>query len=508
MKEYLLFDLDGTLTDPKTGITTCVQYALKSFGIDEPDLDKLEPFIGPPLRDSFMKFYGLTAEQAEEAVAKYRERFSDTGIFENEIYAGVPQMLKTLKDKGLHLAVASSKPKVYVDKILEHFDIAKYFQVVVGSELDGTRENKNEVVMEALRQLFGDKPVEPDKVYMIGDRKYDVDGARALHVESVGVSYGYGSLEELKEARADYIVQTVGELQRFLLRDVESQAKEQTSDATMFQKIWVMLYAFLMFMLVKSIALYAMNWLLISFGMNFEGEWMRLFFTWDEAGEINGFTGNVSTIMTAIGFIAGTVPIFGTARTLIGKTAEENRLSYLKPEPPLSYILMALATAGCVIGLNILFEIAGITNKSDAYKAVVADQYSAYFLVGIFCYGIVTPIAEELLFRGIIYNYLKRFVNIRIAFFVAAALFGFYHMNTVQGVYGFIMGLIIAYAYEYFGDFKAPVAVHMISNIISYCLSYTAVAVTGFVSLPVCVVTLAVGVACMGILNGRKRIAI
>lgn len=502
MKEYLLFDLDGTLTDPKIGITTCVQYALKSFGIDEPDLDKLEPFIGPPLRDSFMNFYGLTPEQAEEAVAKYRERFADKGIFENEIYDGIPQMLKTLKDKGLHLAVASSKPKVYVDKILEHFDIAKYFQVVVGSELDGTRENKSEVVMEALRQLFGDNPVEPDRVYMIGDRKFDVEGARALRVESVGVSYGYGSLDELKEAKADYIVQTVGELQKFLLRDVEPEAPK----TTMFQKIWVMLYAFLMFILVRNIALYAMNWLLINVGMNFEGEWMKLFFTWNEAGDIDGFTGNVSTIMTAIGFIAGTIPIIGTARLLIDKTAEENRLSYLKKEPPASYILMALATIGCVIGLNVLLEIAGITSKSDAYRAVVADQYSAHFIIGIICYGIITPIAEELLFRGIIYNYLKRFMNLKIAFFVAAALFGFYHMNTVQGVYAFIMGLIIAYAYEYFGDFRAPVAVHVMSNIISYCLSYTAIAVTGFVSLPVCVVMLAVGIVSMGILNKRKNI--
>lgn len=506
MKEYLLFDLDGTLTDPKIGITTCVQYALKSFGIDEPDLDKLEPFIGPPLRESFMNFYGLTAWQAEDAVAKYRERFADTGIFENEVYAGVPRMLKILQEKGIHLAVASSKPKVYVDKILEHFDIAKYFEVVVGSELDGTRENKDEVVLEALRQLFGDKPMEPDKVYMIGDRKFDVEGARALHIESVGVSYGYGSLEELKEAKADYIVHTVGELQKFLLRDVEAQAQTQAANTTMFQKLWVMLYAFLMFMIVRSIALYAMNWILINLGLNFEGEWMKLIFTWDEAGEVNGFTGNASTIMTAIGFIAGTIPILGTARTLIDKTKEENRLSYLKPEPLVSYILMVLAAAGCVIGLNVMFEIAGITNKSEAYRAVVEDQYAAYFLIGILCYGIVTPIAEELMFRGIIYNYLKRFINMKMAFFVAAALFGFYHMNAVQGVYGFIMGLVIIFAYEYFGDFKAPVAVHMISNIISYCLSYTAVAVTGFVSLPVCVIALAVGVISMSVLNKRKNI--
>lgn len=215
LKEYLLFDLDGTLTDPKVGICTCVQYALKAFGIDEPDIDKLEPFIGPPLKDSFMQFYRMEEAQAEAAVAKYRERFQDVGLFENEIYDGVPQMLKDLSEKGLHLAVASSKPTVFVERILEHFGIRQYFQVVVGSELDGRRVNKDEVVDEALHQLFGSHPVQKDKVYMIGDRKFDMEGARALGVESVGVTYGYGGMEELKEAKADYIVQSVEELHFF-----------------------------------------------------------------------------------------------------------------------------------------------------------------------------------------------------------------------------------------------------------------------------------------------------
>ena len=172
MKQYLLFDLDGTLTDPKVGICTCVQYALASFGIEEPDLDKLEPFIGPPLKNSFMNYYHLTEEQAEEAIEKYRERFKDTGIFENKLYDGIEQMLIALNSKGMHLAVASSKPQVFVERILEHFHIARYFRVVVGSELDGTRVNKEEVIEEALRQLFGDKPVDKSQVYMIGDGSF------------------------------------------------------------------------------------------------------------------------------------------------------------------------------------------------------------------------------------------------------------------------------------------------------------------------------------------------
>ena len=219
MKQYLLFDLDGTLTDPKVGICTCVQYALASFGIEEPDLDKLEPFIGPPLKNSFMNYYHLTEEQAEEAVEKYRERFKDTGIFENKLYDGIEQMLIALNSKGIHLAVASSKPQVFVERILEHFHIARYFRVVVGSELDGTRVNKEEVIEEALRQLFGDKPVDKSQVYMIGDRRYDAEGAKKVGVESVCVTYGYGSMEELKAAKADYIVRSVEELKNFLLRD-------------------------------------------------------------------------------------------------------------------------------------------------------------------------------------------------------------------------------------------------------------------------------------------------
>ena len=133
MKKYLLFDLDGTLTDPKQGICTCVQYALSSMGIEEPDLDKLEPFIGPPLKDSFMKYYHMSEEQADAAVAKYRERFQDKGLFENKMYPGISEMLQTFMSKGMFLAVASSKPTVFVERILEHFNIKRFFRVVVGS---------------------------------------------------------------------------------------------------------------------------------------------------------------------------------------------------------------------------------------------------------------------------------------------------------------------------------------------------------------------------------------
>ena len=153
MYQYLLFDLDGTLTNPKEGITKCVQYALRSFGIEEPDLDKLEPFIGPPLLDSFMEYYNMTPEQARTALEKYRERFRDIGIFENEVFPGVPEMLEILQKKGKKLVIASSKPEEYVLRILEKYGIRAFFHEVVGASMDEKRSAKADVIEEAFRRL-------------------------------------------------------------------------------------------------------------------------------------------------------------------------------------------------------------------------------------------------------------------------------------------------------------------------------------------------------------------
>lgn len=214
MYQYILFDLDGTLTDSKIGITSCVQYALHKLGIEEPDLDELEPFIGPPLTDSFREFYGFDDETVQQAVIYYRERFSTVGLFENDIYPGIAQMLERLKQAERRLAVASSKPTVFVKQILEHFEILSYFDVIVGSELDGTRAKKEEVVEEALRQLLCGG--NGHDIVMVGDRKFDVEGAKAYGIDSIGVAYGYAACGELEEAGADVIVETVEELEKAL----------------------------------------------------------------------------------------------------------------------------------------------------------------------------------------------------------------------------------------------------------------------------------------------------
>ncbi len=201
MKRYdvILFDLDGTLTDSAEGIVNCAEYALNAMGITEPDRSRLLRFIGPPLVDSFMDFYGMSREDALKAVALYRERFPVKGIFENRVYEGIPEALELLKKSGKRLAVATSKPEVYANRILEHFKLAEFFEVVTGAELSGERNAKSEVIEECLKRLGN-----PDKeiVLMVGDRKHDVIGAKACGVDCAGVKFGYAEENELENAGA------------------------------------------------------------------------------------------------------------------------------------------------------------------------------------------------------------------------------------------------------------------------------------------------------------------
>ena len=219
MLEYLLFDLDGTLTDSSEGITKSVQYGLSSIGIEVKDLDDLLVFIGPPLEYSFKEYYKLDGERMQQAIEKYRERYKKIGMYENALYPGMAALLKDMHKRGKHLAVASSKPEVFVRQILKHFNVEQYFEVIVGSGLDGSLGTKSEVVREALRQLF---QKEKDKPFvLIGDRHFDIKGGKDNEIVTVGVEYGFAREGEFKEAKADYVVKTVEELHQFLLRGSE-----------------------------------------------------------------------------------------------------------------------------------------------------------------------------------------------------------------------------------------------------------------------------------------------
>ena len=214
IKKYILFDLDGTVTDPMIGITKSVRYALNKFGIEVEDLNTLCKFIGPPLKDSFMNFYNFTEEDALKAIAYYREYFSTNGLYENTVYENFEDMLIALKNDGKSLIIATSKPTVFAEKILEHFNLKKYFDFISGSNLDNTRTKKADVISYALEQQMINNISE---IIMIGDREHDIIGAKALNIESIGVLHGYGSYEELSSSGADYIVKDVSELKSLLL---------------------------------------------------------------------------------------------------------------------------------------------------------------------------------------------------------------------------------------------------------------------------------------------------
>ena len=210
----ILFDLDGTLTDPFEGITKSVQYAAQHFGYDEPELENLRHFIGPPLREELRDTYNLTEEESYEAISLYRERFSTVGLFENKMFDGVPELLSALKQNGATLAIASSKPQKYVLQILEHFDILKYFNLVVGSEMDGTRTNKSECVAYAL-QLLGN--IDLTHTVMIGDRYHDAHGALDSKIDVIAAGYGFSEDGEFENLPHVAIANSISELHDILI---------------------------------------------------------------------------------------------------------------------------------------------------------------------------------------------------------------------------------------------------------------------------------------------------
>jgi phosphoglycolate phosphatase len=210
----VLWDLDGTLTDPKEGITNCVRYALDGLGIPAPSANELEWVIGPPLGRSFEKLVGEDPRFVTEALRLYRERFGTIGLYENRLYDGIGELLKDLAEAGVKNILATSKPEVYATRILSHFGLEPFFFVAIGSNLDGTNVEKDDLIQLALDRL-SDTPT--SKIVMVGDRKYDIEGARRHGIDSAAVMYGYGSKEELEAARPTALIEDVRQLREFLL---------------------------------------------------------------------------------------------------------------------------------------------------------------------------------------------------------------------------------------------------------------------------------------------------
>lgn len=216
MYRLLLFDLDGTLTDSGEGITNSVAYALRHYGIEVPSRSELYRFIGPPLAESFSRYYGFSEAEAARAVECYREYFADRGIYENRVYDGTIPMLQALKEAGKTLIIASSKPTVYVKRILHHFALDVYFSDAVGSNLDGTRVKKEEVIACALAPY---RTIPRAEILMVGDRAHDILGAKKCGIAACGVLYGYGSADELRSAGAAALASSPAALTKLILQE-------------------------------------------------------------------------------------------------------------------------------------------------------------------------------------------------------------------------------------------------------------------------------------------------
>lgn len=229
MKKAVLFDLDGTLTDPYEGITKSVCHALAYYGIEEHDATVLRSFIGPPLARRFCEVYGFTEEESKTVVAKFRERFRSSGIFENVLYDGIPTMLSALRKRGYTLAVATSKPQEFAEQVLAMFHIADYFTVVSGSSLDGSHIEKKDVIQRAMSQLN----VSAEQTVMIGDTRFDIEGAQLCSLASIGVTWGYAAQGDF--AAADAVANAPADIVPLVERLF------QTGKGT-FADIWTILY--------------------------------------------------------------------------------------------------------------------------------------------------------------------------------------------------------------------------------------------------------------------------
>lgn len=500
MSQVILFDLDGTLTESGEGIINCVQYALEKLGKKEDDPEKLQCFIGPPLKEQFMKYAGLSEEEGEQAVAYYRERYTTTGIFENRLYPKVPELLELLKINDKILAVASSKPEVYVKQILEHFQIADYFTAIVGSELDGRRTEKAEVIEEALRRMHLEE--ERDKVLMVGDRSHDVLGAISCGLQCIGVAYGYGSREELEKAGAVYIADSVEDLGilaspndeettekvesvRNIIPDRENMQKSEILETRRLEKeekevteetetpepvkkdekfrystarqIWRLIYPFMIHYgatMLATVAMYLV-YLIQAGGLQ-------------ETVSAGQRLVNSTLYVTLIGDLIAAIILYLFYRKdqmhrKEGFSGTGKAFVWAPPVIWFSVIVLAIAIGQF---LNDVINGLHLNDLFTGYSEVSEQAFSGQSVgLMILVVGVIGPICEELMFRGIVFHRLKDWVKPQAAIVISALLFGIYHGNVVQFFYATCMGVMLAIIYDKTGTLWISIVAHIAANL-------------------------------------------
>ncbi|MDO4615125.1 MAG: HAD hydrolase-like protein [Lachnospiraceae bacterium] len=515
MWNTVLFDLDGTLTDSGLGITRCVQHALREvYGMEITELHDLDCFVGPPLKEQFLAFAGGTEEQAEQAVAVYRSRYKDTGIFENEVYPGIPELLRSLKEAHMTLALSSSKPTVFCKRILSYFGLDSYFTVILGSELDGRRTKKSEVVAEVLHSLGMEE--RRSEAVLIGDRNYDVEGARAAGIDCLAVSYGYGSRSELEAVWPACICDNVRELQNVLIgqlldeqpaasgfpqddfsgqtvfagkaeqgisveesgspyaageaqryaRYAEPSGKRKSAGTSLRRDPWpLMIWRILYPYLISQAAAIIISFVLVILYSVFYASpeaigWLD--FIYDNDTIFGGFIDFFCLIIL--------IPLFKSDENKRnhsrdrGAVLRRNRLTW-------KHVLMiVLATEAVSLSVNdVVSMIVYLMNPN------YAEPQASFYTVSVFAQyvfiGVLTPICEELMFRGLIYRRIRDYFGPLPAIIAASVFFGLVHQDLPTDIIVFFGGIMLALAYEHFGSLKACIAGHMTINIFAITLN-------------------------------------
>lgn len=492
--KVILFDLDGTLTDSAPGITACVQYALEKMGKPEEDADKLRCFVGPPLKEQFMSYAGFSEAEAMEAIRYYRERYTKSGMFENSLYPGVEELLAFLKDRGCVLAVASSKPEQFVRQILEYFHLTGYFTEIVGAGMDEKRTTKAEVIEEALKRL--DMSSSRQDVVMVGDRSYDIIGAHECGIQCIGVGYGYGSMEELIKSGVTYVADSVEELEILaenggeepqveirsidvteLSREQEKlqkrekrrkkrEAKELAEDAqypiheSVLKKLWRIVYPILTHFgitnLISIVATMAMMFIgMIILGIRSQQDLADL--AMQQVMAITGLGGLVSIPILTL-FLKQDQYKRASGKYEYHKVPEKK----ISPQIVLGMILMGMGLSQV---LNDLILLSGLNDIFPGYSQLGEQIYTGQSpILMLAVAAIIAPIAEELVFRGLVQMRIRDYLGPIAGIVISAICFGIYHGNMIQFIYAGILGLFLSFGMEKSQTVLVPIVGHMVAN--------------------------------------------
>lgn len=523
MWKTILFDVDGTLTASGEGIKKSVIYALEKMGKPVPEDAVLEEFIGPPLDESFVRYTGMLPEEAKRAVEIFRERYHVRGVYENRPYDGIRECLSTLREAGFNLAIASSKPKILVDRVLEYFDLQKFFSVVVGAELDGSLCRKNEVIAEALKELGAED--KRDEIVYVGDRKYDVIGAHMNGLAVIGALYGYGSFEELSAEGPELIAASPSMLLDLIMERLADEQKESLRGSgradgsesfnelssvpvreNVLLKIWRVLYPILLDAAIRYAVLFLLGVLVVGV-LSFFSSFIYESFP---GLAVLGYY-DFAMLIDAVG-LAVSMPFM----YIFFKRDEARREARPIPQGKmlpakdrnlnlklvtLQYVVFFLLAAQAV---NFFLAVSGISSIDTAYQNSETMLSSPMLLIQILDVCLIGPVCEEMVFRLLVYRRIRDYSSVRVAVILSAALFGVYHMNFVQGIFAFSLGIFLAVFYEKTGDLRVPIAAHIANNIYSTVVDYfftDAVIIHSVLFYIICTILTVTG----GILLFRKK---